>query len=326
MRKREFAIKCILAAVIGISFFFTSNPAVLGKKLEIAVMVPNGVDPYFTAKRYGYETECEKLGIDKMYFYDAGGFANLGKQIKQVEDAMQKGLDGIILGVVSKKGSVPVVNKVIDKGIPLILDNLDCDTDRPVIRNMKNGELVGLLRATYIIRALKGKGKVLLMAGPAKVELCQQEHRGFVNYAKHFPGIKIITEWTGSRPDVGMTTVEGALQANPDIKAIATFSPPLTVGPIQAVRAAGYKPGEIIIVAQTLDAGLVDYMKKGWLQATVMTDHIEMARLSVRMLLKVIKGELKPPLFHRMDHYLITKGTIDKYDTRGSSYPKEWRK
>ena len=29
---------------------------------EIAVMVPNGVDPYFTAKRYGYETECEKLG------------------------------------------------------------------------------------------------------------------------------------------------------------------------------------------------------------------------------------------------------------------------
>jgi len=323
--KNLFRSLSLIVVMIGLGILVWSSSVVLAKQLEIAVMVPNGVDPYFTAKRYGYETECEKLGL-KMYFYDAGGFSGLNKQIKQIDDAIQKGVDGIIIGVVSKKGSVASVDKIIEKGIPLVLDNLDADTDKPVVRNMKDGELVGLLRASYIVEKLKGKGKVLLMAGPAQAVLCQEEHRGFVNYAKHFPGIEMITEWTDSRPDIGMSTVEGAFQAHPDIKAIATFSPPLTVGPIQGVKAAGFKPGEIIIVAQTLDAGLEEHLKQNWLQATVMTDHIEMARNSVRMLLKLIKGEMKPPLFVRTDHYLITKETMDKYNTSGSSYPKEWRK
>jgi ABC-type sugar transport system substrate-binding protein len=295
------------------------------KDLEIAVMVPNGVDPYFTAKRYGYETECEKLGV-KMLFYDAGGYANVNKQIGQIEDVMQRGVDGIILGATSAEGTIPVVDKVIDKKIPLVIDNLDSLTKKPVIRIMKNGILVGQLRAVYIIEQLKGEGKVLVLPGPSAVSLCQEEHKGFVDYAKHFPKIKVITEWTPSSPDAGMNTVEGVLQANPDLKAIACFSPPLSVGSVKGVEASGAKKGEILIVGQMLDAGIEEYMRKGLLQATVMCDHIEMAREAVRMVVKEIKGELKPPLYHEIDHYLITLQTLDKFDRKGCFYPKEWRK
>jgi ABC-type sugar transport system substrate-binding protein len=314
-----------LTVALVLGFFIASVSSAAAKQLEIAVMVPNGVDPYFTAKRYGYETESEKLGV-KMLFYDAGGYANVNKQIGQVEDVMQRGVDGIIFGATSAEGTVPVVDKVIDKGIPLVIDNLDARTKKPVLRIMKNGILVGQLRAVYIVEQLKGKGTVLVLPGPSAVSLCQEEHKGFVDYAKHFPGIKVITEWTPSSPDAGMKTVEGILQAHPDLKAIACFSPPLSVGSVKAVQASGAKKDDIIIVGQMLDAGMEDYMRKGWLQATAMSDHIEMAREAVRMVVKEIKGELKPPLYHQIDHYLITRDTLDAFDKTGSNYPKEWRK
>ena len=324
MSKRSFTAG-FFVLVFALGLLVTGGGFALAKQLEIAVLVPNGVDPYFTAKRYGYETECEKLGVN-MLFYDAGGYANVNKQIGQLEDLMQRGIDGIILGSTSLDGTVPVVDKVIGKGIPLVIDNVDSRTKKPVLRIMKNGNLVGQLRAIYIIEQLKGKGTVLVLPGPSAVSLCQDEHKGFVDYAKHFPGIKVITEWTPSSPDAGMKTVEGIIQAHPDLKAVACFSPPLTVGSIKAVQASGAKKGEIIVVGQMLDAGMESYMNKGWLQATAMSDHIEMAREAVRMVVKEIKGELKPPLYHQIDHYLITQETLDKFDRTGSTYPKEWRK
>jgi ABC-type sugar transport system substrate-binding protein len=123
-----------------------------------------------------------------------------------------------------------------------------------------------------------------------------------------------------------MKTVEGILQANPDLKAIATFSPPLTVGACKAVQASGAKPGDILVVGQMLDAGIDDYMRKGWVSATVMCDHIEMAREAVRMVVRQIKGELKPPQLVLIDHYLVDRDTLDKFEKSGSSYPKEWRR
>lgn len=324
MEKRLF-FRVLLVGFLVLGLGLSGEKPVLAKELQIAVMVPNGVDPYFTAKRYGYETECEKLGV-KMLFYDAGGYANVNKQIGQVEDILQRGIDGIVFGATSTDGTVPVINKVIDKKIPLVIDNLDSATKKPVLRIMKNGILVGQLRAVYIVDKLKGNGKVLMLPGPSSVSLCQEEHQGFMMYAKHFPGIKVITEWTPSSPDVGMKTVEGILQANPDLKAIATFSPPLTVGACKAVQASGAKPGDILVVGQMLDAGIDDYMRKGWVTATVMCDHIEMAREAVRMVVKQIKGELKPPKLILIDHYLVDQYTIDKFEKSGSSYPKEWRR
>ena len=315
----------LMVGVLVLGLGFSAEKPVCAKELQIAVMVPNGVDPYFTAKRYGYEKECEKLGV-KMLFYDAGGYANVNGQIGQVEDVLQRGIDGIIFGATSTDGTVPVIDKVIDKKIPLVIDNLDSATKKPVLRIMKNGPMVGQLRAVYIVDKLKGRGKVLMLPGPSAVTLCQEEHQGFMTYAKHFPGIKVITEWTPLSPDAGMKTVEGILQANPDLKAIATFSPPLTVGACKAVQASGAKPGEIMVVGQMLDAGIDDYMRKGWVTATVMCDHIEMAREAVRMVVKEIKGELKPPRLVLIDHYLVDQNTLDKFDTTGSQYPKEWRK
>jgi len=60
MGRKGFLAAC-LAFVFAFGVVLVEPVPVGAKQLEIAVMVPNGVDPYFTAKRYGYETECENL-------------------------------------------------------------------------------------------------------------------------------------------------------------------------------------------------------------------------------------------------------------------------
>jgi len=58
----------------------------------------------------------------------------------------------------------------------------------------------------------------------------------------------------------------------------------------------------------------------------MMNDHTEMAREALRMVIKQIKGELKPPLPVLTDHYLLDQTTLEKFDTTSTMYPKEWRK
>ena len=47
-----------------------------GKKIRVVVFIPNGPDPYFQSKWYGYEDEAKRLGITFQLF-DAGGYAFL---------------------------------------------------------------------------------------------------------------------------------------------------------------------------------------------------------------------------------------------------------
>ena len=59
-----------------------------GKKIRVVVLIPNGPDPYFQSKWYGYEDEAKRLGIN-FQLLDAGGYAFLDKQIRQLEDVVQ---------------------------------------------------------------------------------------------------------------------------------------------------------------------------------------------------------------------------------------------
>ncbi|MEK7682140.1 MAG: hypothetical protein AAB369_04865, partial [Chloroflexota bacterium] len=71
-----------------------------GKKIRVVVFIPNGPDPYFQSKWYGYEDEAKRLGVTFQLF-DAGGYAFLSKQIQQFEDVIQTKPDAIILNAVS---------------------------------------------------------------------------------------------------------------------------------------------------------------------------------------------------------------------------------
>ena len=123
---------CVVAtglAVLAPAALFGGLPAVAQEKGEIAVMLPAAGDPYFKLKSFGYVDEGEKLGYD-VTIYDAGGYGNLSRQVSQIEDVIQRGVDAIVLVPASSDGTVPVVEKAVENGIPVINDGIATNTPK----------------------------------------------------------------------------------------------------------------------------------------------------------------------------------------------------
>ncbi|MEE9239924.1 MAG: hypothetical protein V3U53_01910, partial [bacterium] len=110
MKSKLFRTLTLLAVMA--AFLFTAaftapraEAAKAKKPYRIAVVVPNGVDPYFFSKWYGSVLEAKKLGVSVTMF-DAGGYEFLPKQVAHVEDIIAAKYDGIIICPISTKGMV----------------------------------------------------------------------------------------------------------------------------------------------------------------------------------------------------------------------------
>ena len=180
-------------AVLAPAALFGGLPAVAQEKGEIAVMLPAAGDPYFKLKSFGYVDEGEKLGYE-VTIYDAGGYGNLSRQVSQIEDVIQRGVDAIVLVPASSDGTVPVVEKAVDNGIPVINDGIATNT--PKVTGFVGEDLyvMGEMLGVYIAEALGGKGNIAMLSGPAGLDLTNFRVSGFKDYIALFPELQVVAE------------------------------------------------------------------------------------------------------------------------------------
>jgi ABC-type sugar transport system substrate-binding protein len=325
--KPKFFSFMVIGWIILLSFFIMglmAKPAEAQKVPLIAVMLPNGGDPYFQAKWYGYEMEAKKLGAD-LIFYDAGGYANVNKQIGQIEDVIQRKVNGIIFTATNSTATVPAIDKAIKAGIKVVNDNVICRSDKIKARVMKNDYEIGMLQAIGLIEQMGGKGKVLMLPGPAGADVAIDRKVGGEETFKRFKDIKIVDiKWTESSSSPAMKVMEDMLQAHPDIKAVHTFAGMVMQGAIQAIKAAGYKPGQILVGA----ADLMDYQKRfmeeGWAHALVPNTPVQMAKDAVRVCMEMTQGKSVPAMTWNRA-VLVTPKILASYSWGDNAAPEGWK-
>ena len=106
-------------------------PQKANKPYTIGVSFPHLKDPYWLAVDYGIISEAKRLGIG-VSLVAAEGYTDLAKQVSQVENLAQQGVDGIILGSISYTSLDPVVEEIDKKGIPVV--EVINDIQAPAIR------------------------------------------------------------------------------------------------------------------------------------------------------------------------------------------------
>lgn len=255
-----------------------AKPVEAQKVPTIAVMLPNGGDPYFQAKWYGYEMEAKKLGVNLIY-YDAGGYAFTSKQIAQIEDVIQRKVEGIIFTATSSTATVPAVEKAIKAGIHVLNDNVICRTPMIKAMVMKNDYEIGMLQATGLVELMGGKGKVLMLPGPAGADVAIDRKNGAEENFKRFKDIKIVdVKWSESSSAEGLKIMEDMLQAHSDVNAVYTFAGMVMQGAIQAIKAAGIKPGKIYVGSADMVEYQKRFMEEGWAQVLVPNTPVQMGK------------------------------------------------
>lgn len=91
-----------------------------------------------------------------------------------------------------------------------------------------------------------------------------------------------------------MLTAYGLASKGGRIDCIVSHDGGMLTGVISALEAAGYKPGDVTIIAMGSNQVLYDSMDSGWLTACSTQDPVAEAALAVETLNKVIKGTATP--------------------------------
>ncbi len=308
-------------ALSGVATISGAVAPAFAQQKEIAVMLPAAGDPYFKLKASGYVYEGKKLGYD-VKIYDAGGYGNLQNQVTQIEDVIQRHVSGIVLVPASSDGTVPVVEKAIASGIPVINDGIATRSDKVTGFVGEPSYVMTELLASYAADHLGGKGEVALLSGPSGLDLTKLRVSGFKDYLSKYPGMKVVAEkFTSTASSEALATMQDFLQAHPDIKAVYAFNGPIAIGAVQALRAAGKKPGDVMVLTTDLEPETQRLINDGWIQATIVSQPVTMAELAVQRAIEAAEGK-KIPKETLTQASLVSKATLNDVDLSGQDAPK----
>ena len=283
---------------------------------EIAVMLPAAGDPYFKLKACGYTEAGKAAGYD-VKIYDAGGYGNLTRQVSQIQDVIQRKVSGIVLVPASSDGTVPVVEQAIAAGIPVVNDGIATHSKKISGFVGEPSYVMAELLGAYVADALGGDGEIAMLSGPGGLDLTVFRVNGFKNYISKFKKMKIVAEkFTSTASIDALNTMQDYLQSNPNIKAVYTFNGPIAIGVVQALRAAGKKAGDVVVVTTDMEPETARLMKANWIQATVVSQPVTMAKLAVQRAIEASEGKAIPKET-LTQATVITKSTLGTVDLSG---------
>ncbi|MBX6351005.1 MAG: TMAO reductase system protein TorT [Clostridia bacterium] len=259
--------------------------------LTIGVSVPDSTEAFWTSIAYGVEDEAKKKGV-QVVLVSAGGDANVDKQISQIQDLVQRGVDALIVGATNGDGVVPVVEQAVAKGIPVIGLSSIPNTDKIASAVGADHYGMGKLQAECLGKLLGGKGKVAMMAGPSGQSWAEERARGFKEtMAKEFPGVEIVAEnHTSDNRNAATTLMEDWLQRFPDLNGVYSASDDIGAGAVDAIKAAG-KTGSILISSSNLSPISEEYLKEGLLACDSTQQIVLQGRVAVDQAVNAATGQ-----------------------------------
>lgn len=288
------------------------------KAYKIAVLFPNAGDPYFQQKRYGYEDEATKVGVE-VTFFDAGGYANIDKQIAQIEDATQQKFDAIAIAVTSSTATVPALEAAVAAGILVVGDGVFPESDK-VLKRGEDSEMAGYNAGKFLGNALKDGGSVGLLLGPGGIDLIRLREVGVKKGIAEFPNVTVAQALNNLSDLVSSTkAAEDILQAHPDVKGFYSFNSVVAQAIVSALKSANKKPGEVLVTTVDMDPDLEQMIRDGWVQETNVAGSVLLGRVVIDTIVQKLNG-VDVPKEGYLTPFEITKSNLDNFD-RTILYP-----
>lgn len=130
----------------------------------------------------------------------ACAYDNADKQVEQIDSLVKSGIDLLVVSPEQMKPITPVLDKVYDKGIPVILFDRKTDSDKYTAFIGADNYIIGEILGQYVADKLNGNGNIVEIKGLKSSSPAIERSRGFSSVIKKYPGLKIVasgdTKWT----------------------------------------------------------------------------------------------------------------------------------
>jgi len=190
-------------------------------------------------------------------------------QISAIRNYITQGVDVIAFSPVVVTGWDAVLKEAKAKKIPVVLTDRSVETsDQSLFVTLvgsdftDEGRRAGKILEKVLEKAgHKGAVKIAQLEGTTGAAPAIERAKGFkeVMDAEHASDWKIVVSQTGDFTRAGGKQVMAAfLQSNPDINVLFAHNDDMAIGAIQAIEAAGKKPGKDILIVS------IDGVKDGF--------------------------------------------------------------
>jgi ribose transport system substrate-binding protein len=286
-----------LVLVLGfLALPFSSGVVFAQDDYEFAI-VPKAVNnPFFNAARLGALKAGEELGVKVNYTGPTQ--TKVKDQIDVLESLIAKGVDGIALSAVDADAVVPVVNRAVEQGIPVITWDSDIaeDGNRLAFVGTDNYE-AGVKAGIAFVHSVKS-GKYAVITGTLGADNLNQRIAGFESVLNTFPE-GTYTEVKGSpfpsEDDIQQANdyLEDILTSHPDIAGIFMSGGWALFGKSAYEQALGdrmedVKSGELPIISFDVLPAELELLEEGKVSALVGQRPYDMGYKSIQLLHQVV--------------------------------------
>lgn len=215
----------------------------------------SGESDWRDANTISVKQACEEAGFDLRYVDCKGEQEN---QIKALENFVTQGVDVIVIAPLVESGWDDVIKKINDAGIPLILMDRKMDiegTDYYVTWMgsdfLEEGRKAGKWLLEYMDGADRGNDSINIveLQGTVGSSPMLDRQRGFAEVIAERSNFKVIMSETADwGEDLGKEVMADFLSRGERIDVLFAHNDNMAVGAIEAIKEAGLKPGEDIII------------------------------------------------------------------------------
>ncbi len=244
-----------------------------------------------TADTASFKDEAAKDGF-KLVFSDAQ--QKQENQISAVRACIQQGVSVIALPPVVEDGWDAVLTEAHNAGIPVIIVDRSVSADKSLYVSHIGSDMVleGKRAAAEFNKKFPNGASILELSGTTGSGAAVGRAKGFRDDLA--ANIKILDTQTGNFTRAEAIPVMQAFlqkyKAGTDFQGIFIHNDDMGIGAIEALKAAGVKPGDLFIVSVDGTRGGFQAMVDGWFQADVECNPLLGPQVA-EMALKIMNGQ-----------------------------------
>jgi ribose transport system substrate-binding protein len=249
------------AAAIMMLLPFGTLPVAAAETL--AVFTKSAGNPIARGVRAGADAVAKANGFT-VFHYIPTSPDNVPQQTFLVDEALNQKRDAFVFTPVDIKAMVPQVQKVNAAGIPLVNvgDRLTGGTSVAFVGT--DDYSIALDTARTLLKAMGGKGNVIVLEGPDTIPTAAGRLRGFRDALKEFPDVKVVLSKNAmyARPtanDLLKTMLK--ISTTPQIDGVLAANDAMALGAVEAFKEAKKKMPLIVGINASKEA--VDLIKAG---------------------------------------------------------------
>ncbi|KUP92949.1 ABC transporter substrate-binding protein [Tritonibacter horizontis] len=280
---------------------------------EIAVIVKTTSSNFWQNVNKGAQAAIEAQSEHSFTFDGPATESAVADQVNMVENAINRGVSGIVLAPSDPEALAPAVKRAFESGIPVvIIDSALTDSAKGTYQaflstdNCAAGEEV----AKRMIAEAGTEGKVAVMSYVAGVGSEIGRVGCFSEYLAANSNLEIVGPYySQSQMALALNQTTDILASNPDLVGIFGANEPTAVGMGRAIMQAG-KAGELVALGFDGNEDLQQFVREGLMEATAVQGSFAMGELGVNAVIDILAGE-KVDSFINTGVVLVDQENID---------------